>query len=157
MQLAIDPMTYERSPVSYDLILEALTAGGFNCDRDDDGDPIIITEKNMIVYCSLDPICRSIMFYTLFFGEDANQDEKEDLVDSLDGEFELLTFAIRRGNLHVRIYISCIAGLNLPELYLAAQTINRDVNTLVEDPRVHELFPLRKNRGSDKNDGIKTN
>lgn len=157
MQPAIDPMTYERTPVSYDLILEALTAGGFNCDRDDDGDPIIITEKNMIVYCSLDQRSRSIMLYTLFFGEAANQTEKEDLADSLDGEFELLTFAIRRGNLHVRIYISCLAGLNLPELYLAAQIISRDVNKLVDDPRIRELFPLQKNREPEKNDGIKTN
>lgn len=154
---AIDPMTYERIPVSYDLIYQTLMEGGFNCDKDDDGDPIIITEKNMIVYCSLDGRTRSIMLYTPFFGEDSDQQEQEILADSLNEEYGLLSFIVRNGNLHVRIFISCISGLHPPELYLAAQMFSRYVNTLADDPRIQRHFGLSKNRQESQNDGKRSN
>ena len=143
---AIDPTDYTPTPVSYDEILKALTAGGFNCDRDGDGDPIVISEKNRIVFYSHDARTRSILLYSIFHGEEGSTEDKQNLADELSDEFDMPNFAINRDNLHIRLFISCIAGLNLPELYRATQLFCRDINMLEDDGRVQTLFPLERAR-----------
>ena len=157
MQPVIEAMNQPMIQASYDEILKALKAGGFNCDVDEDAEPIVISEKNRIVYYSLDTRMRSIALYSIFPGIEGNRAEKEDLADELSDEFDLPIFAINRDNMHVRMFISCIAGLSLPELYRATQLFCRDINAIEDDPRVLELFPAELAAGREVRNGRSTN
>ncbi len=146
MQPVIDPTIYSPTPVTYNEIFKALSLGGFNCAKDEDDEPIVITEKNQVIFYSLDSRTKSIAIYTMFYGDAENAAENEELVDELSDDFETPCFAINRNNLHVRFFVSCYSGLYLPELYRATQLICRDVNILVDDQRVLSLFQRERNK-----------